>query len=160
MKKLYLPLLCLLLLTACGSRPVHHEERSFAADTWNHFKPETFQFDIRNATDYYNIDLSATIDTVRYRYESLPLQFTLVSPNGERRQLYGTVQMKDHGRWRGEMEGTSNLRTATGRIRSFFSFNAKGDYSLEVSQITSQYDLEGIHQIELTITRAKVDYDL
>lgn len=149
-----------LLLSSCSRGPHFDEERSFAGDAWNRFSPETFDISVDNIDNYYNIDLAVTIDTVRFRYESLPVMFILNGPTGEQRQFYGTVLFKEKGRWRGEQVDDTPLRVATGRIRSFFSFNTKGNYTLHVSQATSQYDLEGVHSIALTITRAKVDYDL
>ena len=82
----------------------------------------------------------------------------LEAPGGEERQFYGTVLFKDNDRWRGQIK--DGYRTASGRIRSYFSFNNKGTHHLRVSQATSQYDLEGIHSLRLTVTKAPVDYDL
>ena len=159
-KAFVLSLLCflLLLLTSCHSKTVTDEEHTFDRNLWNRFTPETFDITVNNIENYYNIDLTAAVDTTVFRYGELPVMLLLKAPGGEERQFYGTVLLKDKGRWRGEMQ--DGYRVASGRIRSYFSFNAKGFHHLEVNQATSQYDLEGIHAITLSVTKAKVDYDL
>ena len=46
----------------------------------------------------------------------------------------------------------------TSRIRTLFSFNAKGEYRVEIGQATSQYDLEGVSSLRLTVENTKIDY--
>lgn len=147
MKKILPLLLGVLIFAGCSKKTLLDEEHSFEGATWNRFLPETFDLAVKNIENYYNIDLTVVVDTLRYRYSELPVMMILKAPGGEERQFYGTVTLK----------GKSQ---ATGRIRSYFSFNTPGTHRLEVSQITSQYDLEGIRSISLSITKAKVDYDL
>ena len=147
-----------LLLTACGSDTVYNSEHTFKGNIWNHFTPEVFDIDITNTEDYYNIDFIAAVDTAVYRYDNVPVMIELTSPNGEERQFYGVVFLKENGRWRGEME--DGYRTASGRIRSYFSFNSQGTHHMEVTHTTSQYDLEGVHSLAVVITKAKIDYDM
>ena len=158
MKKILPLLVCVLLCTACGDKPLYDEEHTFERNTWNRFTPEVFEMNVNNVKDYYHIETTVAVDTTVYRYEQLPVMFILHGANGEERQFYGAVVLKDKGRWRGEMQ--NGWRVATGRIRSYFSFNKKGSYRADVSQATSQYDLEGIHSLRLTVTKAPVDYDL
>ena len=153
-----LPLLALLLLTACGHKAALHEERQFAGDIWNRFTPEQFEVSIDNENNYYNIDFTVAVDTARYRYDAVPVMVILTSPAGEERQFYGNVALTEKGRPRGEIQ--QGYRVATGRIRSYFSFNRPGTHRMAVSQATSQYDLEGIHSLTVSVTRAKIDYDL
>ena len=157
MKRLIPIILGVLLLTSCTSKTVIDEERTLEKQ-WNRFTPEVFNLQVNNVENYYNIDLAVAVDTTVYRYDQLPVMLVLDGANGEQRQFYGTVLLKDKGRWRGEMDG--DYRLVSGRIRSYFSFNAKGAYRLAISQTTSQYDLEGIHSLALSITKAKIDYNL
>lgn len=161
---LFTALAALLLLGACSGNTIADEEHLLDGDRWNRFTPEHFDIAVGNIENYYNIDLTAAIDTTRFRYGELPVMLILRSPGGEERQFYGAVVFKGKSsegdqayRWRGEMK--DGYRVATGRIRSYFSFNHKGAHTLDVSQATSQYDLEGVHSIALTVTKAKVDYD-
>lgn len=156
--KTLLLLACTLLLAACNNRPICDEQRTFAGDIWNRFTAENFDIAVSNINDYYHLDVTAAIDTARYRYDIVPLMVNLTSPGGEERQFYGVIQLKDKGRPRGEM--VDGYRVVSGRLRSFFSFNHAGTHKMAISQTTSQYDLEGIHSLSLTVTRAKLDYDL
>lgn len=158
--KRFLPIALLLLplLTACDGKTILDEERLFDGDVWNRFTPEEFELTVDNADNYYNIDFTIAVDTNRYRYDALPVMIILTSPGGEERQFYGNVPLMEKGRPRGELHGA--CRVATGRIRSYFSFNSQGKHRMAVSQATSQYDLEGIHSLSVSVTRAKLDYDL
>jgi len=157
-----LTLLAVILFTACGNKTIYDEERTVERGIWNRFTPEVFDIPVNDIKSYYDIDIIVTVDTNIYRYEQVPLMLTLDSPNGEQRQFYGTVLLKDKGRWRGEMQDKdgSTLRDVSGRIRSYFSFNTKGTHRLGVSHTTSQYDLEGLRSLRLHIEKAKVDYNL
>ena len=158
MKRIIPLVLSVLLFASCDSKSILDEEHDFNGAVWNRFTPEVFDVKVDNVENYYNIDITVAVDTLAYRYETLPVMLILNGPNGEERQFYGAVVLKDKGRWRGEIK--DGLRVASGRIRSYFSFNTEGTHHLKVSQTTSQYDLEGVHRLAVSITRAKVDYNL
>ena len=163
MKKILFAIISTLLLCSCTNKSILDDERTFANDVWNRFTPEVFEVNVDNIEDYYNIDVTAVIDTAVYRYLTVPLLFNLYSPNGEQRSFYAEVPFTENGRWRGEMLPVGNnntLRTANRRIRAFFSFNSKGTHRMEINQTTSQYDLEGIHSIRVTVSKAPLDYDM
>lgn len=147
-----------LLLAACSGNTLLDEEHTFDRNVWNRFTPELFDLSVSNIENYYNIDFTVAVDTAVYRYDALPLMIILQAPGGEERQFYGNITLKEQGRWRGEMR--DGYRTVDGRIRSYFSFTSKGTHQMAVSQTTSQYDLEGVHSLSVSIVRAKIDYDL
>lgn len=145
-----------LLLVSCGGKTIVDDEREFENNVWNRFTPEKFEAGISNTDAYYNIDLTVKIDTAVFRYSSLPLTVNIYSPNGEHRMFYAEVAFRENDRWKGEVQ--DGQRSVTTHIRTFFSFNSKGDHRIEIGQATSQYDLEGIHSIELDIYKVKLDY--
>ena len=156
MKRLLPLLLAMLTLAACGKKALVDDERTFGGDRWNRVTPEVFEVDVQNIEDFYNIDLTVSVDTQTYRYESVPVTVNLYSPNSERRMFYAEVPLKLNGRWRGEV--VDGRRVASNHIRTFFSFNSKGKHRLEVGQATSQYDLEGIHSLGVNIYKVELDY--
>lgn len=160
MKRFHIFLIAALLTlcTSCGDNTVFEDEHTFDRNIWNRFTPEVFDINISNIEDYYNIDFTVAVDTTLYRYNEVPVIIELKSPGGEQRQFYGHVVLREKGRWRGEM--IDGYRTVSSRIRNYFSFNSKGVHQMEVCHTTSQYDLEGIHNLGITITKAKLDYDL
>ena len=155
--KLCTTLLLLLMFTSCSNSTLYHEEHTFDRNIWNRFVGETFEFDVKNVEDYYHLDITVAVDTAVYRYTEFPLSVEMHGANGETRQFYTTVALTDRGAPRGEVR--DGYRYVKGRIRSYFSFNNKGHYSMELTHTTSQYDLEGIHSVAVDITRAKLDYD-
>ena len=148
--------LAVLLCMGCGSKNIIDEERTFANDVWNRFTPEVFEVSVNNTDDYYNIDVTVAADTTVFRYSLLPITVNIYSPSGERRMFYASVPLKENGRWKGVIVG--DRRQVTSRIRTLFSFNAKGDHRIEIGQATSQYNLEGIGSLRLTIENTKIDY--
>ncbi len=145
-----------LLLGACN-RPLLDEQRTFPSQRWNRFTPETFELDIKNADLYFNIDFTVSFDTAAYRYDRLPLVIDIRSADGSHRHMEPKVMLKENGRWKGEQQGA--LRVVKTRAYNCFSFNQPGHYTYSVKQGTSQYDLEGIHSLHITITPAKLDFD-
>ena len=148
--------LAVLLCMGCGSKNIIAEERTFANDVWNRVTPEVVDVTVNNTDDYYNIDVTVAADTMAFRYSLLPITVNIYSPSGERRMFYASVPLKENGRWKGEIVG--DRRQVTSRIRTLFSFNAKGDHRIEIGQATSQYNLEGIGSLRLTIENTKIDY--
>ncbi len=148
--------LAVLLCMGCGSKNIIDEERTFANDVWNRFTPEVFEVSVNNTDDYYNIDVTVAADTTVFRYSLLPITVNIYSPSGERRMFYASVPLKENGRWKGVIVG--DRRQVTSRIRTLFSFNAKGDHRVEIGQATSQYNLEGIGSLRLTVENTKIDY--
>ena len=162
MKKTSLPLLLgLLFCIACGNSTLVDETRTFDGESWNRFKPETFEISVDNADDYYRIDFEAVVDTALMRNPQLPLTVNIYSPDGTRRMFYAHINMVENGRWKGTVtpgRDRNGLRTLTQNIRPFFTFNTKGDYRMEIAQGTSQYDLDGIRSFRLLIERTEVDF--
>lgn len=157
MKRIPLILVALLMLASCGQKSVLDEQHTFANGVWNHFTPESYNVDITNTDNYYDINVNVAIDTTIYRYDNLPLTVNIYSPNGEHRMFYADIPFKHQGRWRGQV--VDGQRTFNQRIRSYFSFNTKGTHRIDIAQATSQYDLEGVRMFGVQIVKAKLDYD-
>lgn len=160
MKYRIITLLCAVaLLAACHrGNTIFDQTHTLDGNRWNRFTPEEFQIPIHNVEDYYNIDFTVSVDTALYRYGEFPVMVILTSPGGEERQFFHTIMLRENGRWRGETR--DGYRTVQGRVRSYFTFNHKGTHTMAVSHTTSQYDLEGIHSLQVSIEKAKLDYNL
>lgn len=154
--KIVLTIACVLLLSSCGNKSLIDEERTFKSNVWNRFTPEVFNVNVNNIENFYDIDVTISVDTTIFRYDDMPLTVNLFSPNSERRMFYANVPLKLNGRWRGEV--VDGYRTVTQHVRTYFSFNCKGEHKMEIGQATSQYDLEGIHSMSLNIYKVELDY--
>lgn len=158
MKRIGLLLLfAVFMLTACNNKKILlDEERTFANDVWNRFTPEVFEVNIDNPDDYYHVTFEVEVDTALMRGDGFPMLVKLYSPGGERRTFRSGLTLRQNGRWKGENSGA--YRLVGDRVKAFFSFNAKGTHRMEVSQATSQYDMEGVHMLRVVVERAKLDY--
>lgn len=147
-----------LLTAACHSKSLTDEVHTLTNNVWNRFTPEAFEVVPAHKGDYFNIDVSTSVDTTLYRYSSLPLTVKIYGPSGEHRMFYAEIPLKENGRWQGEVK--EGYREVRHRIRTYFCFNAEGQHRIDIGQATSQYDLEGVHSIGLHIDRTKLDYTM
>ncbi len=158
MKRLiYIFIIVLAVLgTSCNRKLVYEDERTFAADDWLRFQPETFQVPVRNVDDCYHICMDMWIDTAQFPEELLTLAINMTSPNNERRMFYGYVHVREKGRWQGEYEdGVLHVRQ---RIRQYFFFNVAGTHEVEIAQATHRYDLRGVKRIKFYVEKAELKY--
>lgn len=147
----------LLLFASCGSKTVFDDSRTFAGDTWKRFEPEQFEADIANADDCYDIYVTVTIDTARFRESALPLTVKLSNENRETRTLFGTVVLRNReGTWMGQFD-SQGLLTCRHKLRDYFFFNSAGLQEIQIGQRTSKYEISGIRQLGLTIVKAELE---
>lgn len=161
MRSLYIVILGAFFLCACSDNVIVDESRTFANGVWNRFTPEEFTIDVTNADDYYNINLEIVIDSALMRDHQMPFTVNLYSPEGERRMFYAYIPLVENGRWKGQPQPgrqRDGLRVINQCIRPFFTFNSEGTYRMEVGQATSQYDLEGVESLRLTVEKTTIDY--
>lgn len=150
-------LLVSLLATACSSESMFDEQRTFEGSVWNAFKPEKFEVGIDNVDDYYDLYATITVDTSRLHISPLPIIVNINSENGERRTFQSYIMLKKQD---GTYNGTINGRylTCEQKFREYFSFNQKGNYTIEIVQGTTRYDLEGVETLRLSVRKAKLVY--
>ena len=150
------------MLVSCGGKNVLvDDQREFPNTVWNRFQPEKFEITVNNTDDYYRIDFEVVLDSALMRNDQLPLTVNLYSPDGERRMFYAYINLREHGRWKGQVlqeREKEGLRVMRETIKPFFSFNSKGTYRLEIGQATSQFDLDGLYSFRLDIERTEIDY--
>lgn len=159
MKKTIISLLvavCFGVCTSCGSKVVFDETRTLSG-AWNRFKPETFTVDINDAEELYDFYLSVTVDTARYRANTLPIHVNVVSELGERRMFPCSITLRDnHDIWKGEWR--DGLLVVDQRVRDCFSFNRKGSHTVTVGQATHYYDIDGIRSLRLHLSPTEIVY--
>ena len=125
--------------------------------TWLRFEPLQFTVDVPNAEDCYELHLALDIDTLRYRESALPLTLSVVSPEGETRTLYTTMMLRSkEGHSLGQPDKDGHL-VFPQRIREYFYFNQKGTHTVTVGQRTSRFEIKGIHRIDFSIRKAKLE---
>lgn len=153
MKKTFPLILLALLLGACQNKSILDETRTFANSNWQRFEPETFEANINNIDDCYDLYVDAVIDTATYRDKTLPIIMSIFAPNGERRTIVGTIQVVNkNGTFMGTVDG--GQVTCTQKIRDYLYFNNAGSHKFEISQRTSHYDLRGVRSMTFRIVKS------
>ena len=144
-----------LALAACNRKPLLDETHDLGG-TWNRFKNEVFEVEVKNTDDYYDIYLKAVFDTSQFHYASLPVNINIYSSDGERRMFSATLPLRDRQQMMtGKM--IDGYLVVDHRVRDLFSFNSKGSYRIEVGQATQYYDIHGIKSVSLHIEPADLD---
>lgn len=145
-----------LFFTSCG-KVVFDETHAIKNNNWMRFEPETFMVDIRNADDYYNVDMTVTIDTNMVKGKDFPLVINIISEDDELRMFDSHIPLVDYktGKRLGTFEGS--VQTATFCVRKFMSFNKSGKYKVEVKQGTPKYELPGVYQFGVRVEKAKLE---
>lgn len=151
-------LLCLLLFISCKSDILVEEQRVFDNNTWMRFEMENFNVKVDNVEECYDIYLNLTVDTSQLKENVVPLNFNLYSPNGERRMFRTLINIiNKNGLLLGDTQDDGYVYF-NHKARSYFFFNAEGEYTFEVGQATNRYELRGIKSVELIIKRAELVY--
>ena len=162
MKKIFLTTALMMLVAvtfvSCNKEKVIFEEtRTFTEDKWLRQNPESFELDIKNVDDCYNIFFTMTIDTTSVRGNNFPLIVNLFSENGERRMFYSYLILRNNeGTWLAPLEGSKLKINQT--IREYFFFNKEGKYRLEIGQGTDRYEVKGISSFGVKIQKAELVY--
>lgn len=149
--------LLLLLFASCGSKTVYDDTHTIAGSAWQRFEPETFEADIKNVDDCYDIYVTVVVDTARFREAALPLTVKMSNDNRETRTLFGTVILRDReGSWLGQFDSQGRL-TVRHKLRDYFFFNSPGRQQIQIGQRTSKYEIEGIQRLGLAIVKADLE---
>ncbi|MBQ0016411.1 MAG: hypothetical protein KBT04_05455 [Bacteroidales bacterium] len=147
--------LSMLVITSCKQKVVVNDTRTFADKNWVRFTQETFDVNIADVDECYDIYLSAVIDTALYRQAGLPIIVSITHNDGETRQFRTDLALKNaQGQWQGEFK--DGLLNYTKCIRPYFFFNSNGKYTIALSQCSHRYDLYGVVSVTLHIERAEI----
>lgn len=141
-----------LLFTSCN-KPVTNDTHTLGDEKWMRFKPEKFQFNVKDYDDCYDILLTLRIDTTIYTENELPLIVDLYTPNDEHRMF--NVSLLVHNK-KGKLNGTrmGQYVDVTVPAKQWFFFNTDGKYRLEVKQATSHYEISGITNIQVLVKKS------
>ena len=154
MKHLVPVILATLFFCSCN-KVVLDETHTFENNTWMRFEPESYQFNIRNIDDCYDIIATLKVDTNQFFYKDLPLVVNMNSANGDQRMFYSHVALTNKsGKRQGETIGC--YQTVTTKMREYVFFNTSGEQTVEVKQGTSKYELPGVVSFGLKVEKASM----
>ncbi len=144
------------LLVACNNKSLLDETHQISNANWERFQTETFKFNVPDADECYDIYLYVDIDTARFVGSMLPVAVNLYSVQGERRMFRTDIAVRSNdGKWLGEVADGKMI--CSKKIRSTFFFNRSGENSMELSQCSNRYDMQGVNALRLQIEVANFD---
>lgn len=153
MRKLWLPVLALLLLAGCDSSKVFQRYEDLPNNTWSRDQVITFEVPIDDPAPSYDVEL-AVRHTSYYTWANLMVNITTRYPSGEERT-------KDHdlfirstdGAFKGE--GAGDLWDINFKVMDAVTFPEKGTYVFRVQNIMPTPETQDIMQIGLIVKKSK-----
>jgi gliding motility-associated lipoprotein GldH len=150
-KSVYVALLFVIVLSSCNDKPFFEKEHDFPGDTWKRFDFTVFEVPV-NKGDI--LDFSLTVKYYKKFGETLPLNITLYTPEGEMRSRDYNINLNRGKIKREEVQGTS-VYTKTFSIHKGIKFYKKGKCKIRIEQKLSKYETEGIKSITLKAVKSK-----
>ena len=148
----------LIVLCSCTNKVLLDDTRTFNNDTWLRFQPEHYEVAPTSTDDCYNFILTLHIDTSRYHENGLPVMMEVESQDHEKRTIFSTLVLRNHdGNWLGQFDEQGDL-VITQKVREYFFFSTAKPHSINLSQRTHKYEINGIRSLNFKIEEAKVVY--
>ena len=145
------------MISCNKSNVIFEEVTNFANQKWLRQEAKSFNVNIDNIDDCYNIYFTMEIDTNSVRDKNFPLVVNLYSANGERRMFYSYLHLRNEkGTWLVPLEGSKLM--VDQRIKEYFFFNSLGEHRLEIGQGTDRYEIKGVESFGVRIEKAELVY--
>lgn len=141
----------LLGFAACTNSVVYEKEVNFPKKGWNSFRPEKFQFEIKDVEKRYNINLEVKLND-SFRHFSLPIYYSIDDGSGvENRSGRFSMRIKDLEENFLNPADKNGIYTFEQNFQANKKFNTLGTYTYKLEQGTSNYDLEGVVSIRFFV---------
>lgn len=136
---------------ACTNSTYFEKEVVFTKKGWNRFRPEEFQFEIKNADKRYNINLEVKLND-SFQHLSLPMYYSIDDNSGaENRTGRFSMRIKDLEEKFLNPADKNGIYTFEQNFQANKKFNAPGTYKYTLEHGTSNYDLEGVVSIRFFV---------
>lgn len=153
MKKFFLFALVLIttLLISCDSKRVFEQNDSIDNETWNLKKSYTYQFDIPDSMQWFNMYLNVR-NTTDYKYSNLFLFVTTTFPKGQIAKDTVECPLADNkGNWAGK--GNSKYKDCRIMFKPKFRFSQSGKYQVKIEHGMREQDVKGISEIGIRLEK-------
>jgi gliding motility-associated lipoprotein GldH len=151
MKKLLLLLLPVIFLTACGSKKITEQQRSFADKKWQRSQNLTFEFTIKDTSLIYQMTTGVKYFD-NFPFDRIQLSFVLEDPSGEKRTSEHDFYVRNkEGRFLGtRVKDTMEIEFP---VRNYYKFKAPGKAKVTFVNQLPYISTEGIGGLSLTVKR-------
>ena len=149
MKSILYLLLLLLGLSSCQPNYVLNEEQVILEDHWTYDEIKSFDLNISNLEDIYDLNLIITHNK-EYSYENIYMKIHTHFPSIEKKSEQITIQLADKkGQWLGKCKGEECMIKVY--LLEGFKFPEVGDYTFSFEQFTRDESLKGIKKLTLQV---------
>jgi len=149
----FIGLLLLLVLTSCGPEVIYEDYVTIPKEGWNKDSMASFHVKIDDITNYYDIFINIR-NKSDYPNSNLWLFVDVTSPEGKTiRDTVNCFLADEHGKWTGS--GWGDLYLVLYPYRRNVKFAEPGEYKFNIIQGMRYDDLEGIHNIGITIEKSQ-----
>ncbi|MBR5783548.1 MAG: hypothetical protein IKY43_00085 [Bacteroidales bacterium] len=146
-------------LSSCTDKVIFDEKHNMSNGTWMRFEPETFEVEVKNVKDCYNIYFTLMVDTNVLKLSNVPLVVNLKDEEGSSRVFMSDVILKSKdGKITGNAVG--DFVEYTAKAREYFYFNHPGIHQFEIKNATQYYELKGIASFGLKIEKSNMDINI
>lgn len=149
MKRIFLPILLSLLLSACGQNYIYEKSLSLPADTWQYDNVLEFAFDIKDTEALYNLYLEVAHGTT-FQTQNVYVKFYTTSPDGKITEDLVSLELADkNGIWYGNCGG--EICELLIPIQSNAYFEQTGKYTVKIEQYSREKKLPSVRTIGFKI---------
>jgi len=154
MQKVILPLITILLLTACTSNTTFKEYNKFDDVSWNRFDILEFEFPVQKnePLDFY----FALRHHTNFPYSYIDVNITINTPDGEIRSREYRFRLKNTElKWKGD--GMGELWDIELPIRKEMLFNKSGICKVQIENKMHKVETPGIIEVGLIVKDSSLD---
>lgn len=149
------------VFSSCGDSDVYSEYRTVPSYKWERIgKGKVIAFDkinISNTDDVYDVSVMVR-HTPYINEDAVKFLMRIVSPSGITRESIHTIKLKDRTgeKWLGDALG--DIIDLEETCKTFMTFPEKGDYTIELVNLSTKYELVGIMELGIRIVKSDLDY--
>ncbi len=140
-----------LLITACGKKPVFTDYQSVKTETWHYKQALVFHANINDTINTHDIVLHVRNST-NYPYQNFWMFIESTSPSGiNQTDTIECILADNMGKWLGH--GFTSVREVSVMYLENIRFPEIGEYSFSIAHGMRQPNLTGIESIGMTIEK-------
>lgn len=152
-----------LVFVSCGKKQIYEKTVAFPNQTWQRIeKGKDIKFEkinIKSIKDAYDINVYFRHKTI-INVDEISFILRIISPSGIKKESIHTVKLKDR-------EGKKYIGNDLGEIidmkepvKQYVFFPEVGQYTIIVSNYCEKYEVNGLSNIGIEITKSNLDYEI
>lgn len=146
-------LLSFLFLFSCGKPIVYSETKTFENSIWEYNNPASFEFEIGDTTERYDLILNIVHD-LEFGNQNFYTKFQTIYPSSEKVEDIVSMELSSpFGKWLGDC--SSNTCEIGILLQGSTYFKSTGVHKITIEQFTRKSHLEGIQELEFQLIKSE-----